>query len=111
MLVAAGPSFAQVNTVNLSGTVLDPQGLAIAGAKVSVKSLTTGAIRNVESGGDGHYQIIGLPPGDYELTVEAKGLARLVQPSLHLTLGAAAEFNPQMSLEKGQQTVTVTGET
>jgi hypothetical protein len=110
ILSTARPALGQVNTVNLSGTVLDPQGLAVAGAKVSVKSLTTGATRSVESGGDGHYQIIGLPPGDYELTVEAKGMSKLVMPVLHLALGAAAEFNPQMTLEAGQQIVTVTGE-
>ncbi len=110
ILSATMPILAQVNTVNLSGTVLDPQQLAVAGAKVTVKSRTTGATRSVESGGDGHYQIIGLPPGDYELTVEAKGMSKLVKPILRLALGEAAEFDPQMAVAAGQQTVTVTGE-
>ena len=110
ILSATMPILAQVNTVNLSGTVLDPQQLAVAGAKVTVKSRTTGATRTVESGGDGHYQIIGLPPGDYELTVEAKGMSKLVKPILRLALGEAAEFDPQMAVAAGQQTVTVTGE-
>ncbi len=108
-LVATDPAYGQVNTVSLSGTVLDPQGLAVVGAKVTLKSLATGATRSTESGSEGRYQIVGLPPGRYELTVEAQGMAKLVDPDLLLTFGVAAEFNPQMSIAKGQQTVTVTG--
>ena len=36
---------AQVNTADLSGQVLDPQGLAVVSAKITVKNLATGATR------------------------------------------------------------------
>jgi hypothetical protein len=100
-------SGAQVNTVNLSGTVLDPQNLVVAGAKVTVKSLATGAERTTTSDAAGRYEVVGLPPGNYSLTVEAKGFSTLTNPSLTLTLGAAPEYNPQLRLEAAAEAVTV----
>lgn len=100
-------SAAQINTVNLSGTVLDPQNLAVQGAQVTVMNLATGAERTATSDADGRFDIIGLPPGKYSLTVEAQGFATLTNPSLTLTLGAAAEYNPQLQLKATTAAVTV----
>jgi Carboxypeptidase regulatory-like domain/TonB dependent receptor-like, beta-barrel len=108
--MVASPVLAQVNAVDLSGTVYDPQGLAVVGAKVTVRNLATGATRGAVSGADGGYKIVGLPPGRFELTVEAKGMAKLVNPELVLTLGVAADFDAHMVLQGGEQTVTVSGE-
>jgi hypothetical protein len=109
-LVAAVPALSQVNSVNLSGNVLDPQNLAVVGAKITVKNLATGALQSADSNDSGHYEILGLAPGHYSLTVEAKGLATSVNPDLLLTLGVAAQYDVHLTLAVGQQTVTVTGE-
>ena len=78
VLLAGGAARAQVNTVDLSGQVLDPQGLAVPGAKVAVRNLATGATRSAETDQTGRYRIVGLPPGRYELTVDGgKGLAKM----------------------------------
>jgi protocatechuate 3,4-dioxygenase beta subunit len=61
---------AQVNTAALSGTVLDPQNLAIKGAKVTVTNASTGASRSSETDENGRYNLIGLPPGQYKMTVD-----------------------------------------
>jgi len=98
---------AQINTVNLSGTVKDPQDLAVQGAKVTVKSLATAAERTDTSDANGRYELVGLPPGAYSLTVEAQGFATLTVPSLTLTLGVAAEYNPQLHLKTAREAVTV----
>ena len=108
--LAAGSLRAQINTVDLAGTVLDPQNRSIENAKVTVKNLATGATRTAQTNSDGHYEIVGLPPGRYQLTIEAKGFATLVNPELILTLGVAAVFDAQMQLPTGQETITVSGE-
>ncbi len=100
-------SLAQVNTVNLSGTVLDPQGLAVKDAKVTLKNPGTGFERTVSSDANGRYELVGLPPGTYTLTVEAPGFAILTDTSFTLTLGQAAEYNPQMQLKTTAATVSV----
>lgn len=109
-LVAAVPALSQVNSVNLSGNVFDPQNLAVVGARITVKNLATGATQSADSDASGHYQILGLAPGHYSLTVEAKGMATSVNPDLLLTLGVAAQYDVHVTLAAGQQTVTVTGE-
>ncbi|HEV3254992.1 MAG TPA: TonB-dependent receptor [Candidatus Acidoferrales bacterium] len=109
-LVVAAPALSQVNSVNLSGNVIDPQNLAVVGAKITVKNLANGATQSADSDDTGHYEILGLAPGHYSLTVEAKGMATSVNPDLSLTLGVAAQYDVHVTLAVGQQTVTVTGE-
>ncbi|MBI3668292.1 MAG: TonB-dependent receptor [Acidobacteria bacterium] len=109
VLIAEGVARAQVNTADLSGEVTDPQGLAVPGAKVSVKNLATGAVRSATTDDSGRYRLVGLPPGRYELTIEGgKGLARLVNPEIVLTIGQSAEFDARLQIQKGAETVTVT---
>ena len=109
VLVAGSRAFAQINTADLSGQALDPQNLPVAGAKVTVKNLATGATRTATTDDSGHYRIVGLPPGRYELTVEAgKGFSKLVNPEIVLTIGQAAEFDAHLQLQRGTETVTVT---
>jgi outer membrane receptor protein involved in Fe transport len=107
LLGAAGAANAQVNTVNVSGTVLDPQNLAVKGAEVQLRSLSTGALRATMTGADGRYEIIGVPPGRYSMTVSADGFATLTNSSMTLTLGANAEYNPRLQLKSTTQTISV----
>ena len=107
-LLLAGQAGAQTNTVNLSGTVLDPQGLAVKGAKVSLKNLANGAERTATSDSNGRYEIVGLPPGGYAVTVEAQGFATLKNPALTLTIGTSPTYDPQLQLKTTTETVSVT---
>jgi hypothetical protein len=112
LLSFAARGAAQVNTATLSGTVTDPQGLAVRGARVTVTSATTGAERTILVDDDGRYIFIGLPPGQYKLSVDAgANFAAYQDPAVVLTVGQAAMLNPQLLLLGQQQTVTVTSET
>ncbi|MGB6472136.1 MAG: TonB-dependent receptor [Candidatus Acidiferrales bacterium] len=107
-LIAPDPSFAQVNAVNLTGTVLDPQGLGVQNAKITLKNIATGAERSSVSDSSGRYEIIGAPPGNYSFTAEAPGFAVLAVPSFTLTLGVNAEFSPQLQIKSSTAEVSVT---
>jgi len=98
---------AQINTVNLSGTVLDPQSLSVKNAKIAVVNLATGAERTTTSDSSGHYEIVGLPPGNYSLTVEAQGFAALKNPSLTLIIGTSPTYDPQLQLKTTSETISV----
>src|SRR5258705_3409258 len=102
---------AQVNTATLSGTVTDPQGLAVRGAQVTVISATTGAQRTIVADEDGRYVFIGLPPGQYKMTVRAGSFSVFQNDSAVVTVGEDATLNPRLSLTGMSETVTVTGET
>ena len=109
-LLRAVPSRAQ-NTADLSGTVVDPAGLAVKGAKVTVTLLSTGASRSTISDENGYYSLVGLPPGRYKLSVEAANFATLKSPDLELTVGSAAIYEARLQLRSQSTTVEVTDTT
>jgi hypothetical protein len=112
VLGCAGIAKAQVNTATLSGTVTDPQGLPVRGAKLTITSAATGAERTVVTDDEGRYKVVGLPPGEYKSTVDGgASFASYENPSIVLTVGEAATFDPQLQLHGQQQTVTVTADT
>src|SRR5580765_303686 len=61
---------AQATAADLSGTVVDQTGAVVAGATVHAKGIATGISRTATTDGQGNYQMIGLPPGEYEIWTE-----------------------------------------
>src|SRR5260370_644385 len=58
---------------SIQGTVLDPQGNAVPGAKVTVTNHAPNAVRDTVASAEGFYRIAELPPGNYAVTAEAVG--------------------------------------
>src|SRR5467141_1711854 len=107
----AAMASAQVNTATLSGTVSDPQGLPVKGAKVTMTNAGTGAQRTAVTDDGGRYNLVGLPPGQYKMTVDGgPNLAVYENPSIVLTVGETATFDPRLDLKGMQQSVFVSNE-
>src|SRR3954468_13712603 len=70
---------AQVPVATIRGKISDATGVPIPRAMVTVKSKHTGWIRTTASHTDGEYQIQGLSPDDYEVTVAAHTFATTMQ--------------------------------
>src|SRR6185503_6326181 len=87
---------AQSNYASLSGTVFDPQQKVLAGCNVQLASNSTGASRVAATNEAGVFQITGLLPGDYNLTVQAPGFATINQ---NLTLEVGQSMNLDLSLK------------
>ena len=98
---------AQSNYAVLSGTVADPQSHALPAATVVLTSTTTGAIRKVLTNALGIYEIPGLQPGDYQLTVSATGFASQRQ-NLRLEVGQRAAIDLRLNLEARKEVVEIT---
>ena len=112
LILSAVHAAAQVNTATLSGTVTDPQGLAVRGAKVSVTNTATDATRDIVADDNGRYTFIGLTPGRYKMSVDGGANFGLFQnDSIVVTVGEDATFNARLDLKGMTQTVTVTTET
>jgi hypothetical protein len=103
------PVHAQVAGATLSGTVTDPSGGAVPNAKVSIKNMATGVVRDLTTDQAGFYSAPNLLPGPYEVTVSATGFSTYAQTGV--TLAVAAEQLLNVSLRVGQitQKVEVTG--
>jgi hypothetical protein len=59
----------------------------IAGALVSLRNLSTGAMHATRANGEGVFRATGLPPGEYELKIEADGYEPFTRPKLPVAAG------------------------
>ena len=109
-LAAATTARAQSNYATLSGTVFDPQQKVLAGSSIQLTSETTGASRSAVTNDLGSFQITGLLPGDYQVSVRASGFATLTQ-KITLEVGQALTLNLNLKVASLNTVVDVTAET
>jgi hypothetical protein len=102
------PTWAQVSSAELSGTVLDSTGAAIAGAKVTAANAATNVSHEAVSSNTGNYLISLLPPGEYVVTVEATGFKKLVQRGLSLQINQQATLDLTLQVGQVSEAVEVT---
>src|SRR5260370_32667455 len=81
---------AQLPTSTLNGTVTDPQGAAVAGAKVSVVNQATGAVRDTTTDMAGFYSVTNLLPADYTVRIETPTFAKAELKDVRLEVGRAS---------------------
>ena len=101
------PASAQVAGATLSGVVSDVSGAVVPRAKVTVRNIGTGAVREVTSNADGFYSAPNLLPGSYEVKTEAAGYAAVLQKGITLTVGAEQTYNPSLAVGQVSETVVV----
>ena len=81
-------AFAQsTSTAILTGVVSDPSQAVVPDAKITVTRADTGLVRETRSGPDGHFRVVLLPPGFYEIKVEKSGFTAQVRKGIELTVG------------------------
>ena len=102
--IASIPLFAQKITGDISGTVTDASGAAVPGVVVQTQNAGTGEKRSVTTNDTGFFRIVDLDPGQYRLSVEARGFKTMErQASVSIALVTQANF----SLQVGAVTETV----
>ncbi len=95
---------------SLSGTVSDPTGAAIPGAKVTARDNATNAQLTVGTSSQGTYTIPDLDPGTYTVTVAAMGFRTLVRNNVQIRAGVPLGLDLPLQVGNMSQTVTVTSE-
>jgi outer membrane receptor for ferrienterochelin and colicin len=75
VLLAPPRAVAQTSTGSIRGYVTDSSGTPIEGARIIAASVLTSAQRAAISTGRGYYALLGLVPGEYEVTVRYIGMA------------------------------------
>jgi carboxypeptidase family protein/TonB-dependent receptor-like protein len=98
------------STAQVSGTVVDPQGAVVAGARVTATNVATGLPRSVNTTSTGNYVLPNLTPGTYDVKVEAKGFADAAGKGLKLNVGDQKTLDFNMAVAGSSQTVEVTAE-
>ncbi len=105
----SGLVYAQVAGATLSGSITDPSGAALTQAQVSIINVATGVTRNVTADSAGFYTAPNLVPGQYRVTVSAKGFVTSVA-DVALTVGANQTLDVPMKIGATTENVQVSTE-
>lgn len=98
-------ALAQTITATIRGTVTDPSGAIVPGAKVAVTNVNTGVVSNTVTNGAGSYNVQFLPIGQYKVTATASGFSTTSAGPYTLQIDQTANVN--LSLKMGAATTTV----
>jgi hypothetical protein len=98
---------AQITTGEITGTVMDQSGAAVAGALVSAVCPDTNQTRTATSGGAGEYRLSGMAICVYKVSVSSQGFKTTVR---NVTVTVAQETKADFRLQLGERTETITVE-
>lgn len=93
-------------TASLKGEVTDPSGAVVPGAKILIANDHWSA--TFSSNGSGDYEVKGLAPGAYNVTVSSHGFAPFARAVLVISAGDRIEMDANLNLPTVVQRVTVT---
>lgn len=100
----AGWGQTTISTGSIVGTITDPSEAVVPGARVVVANKATGQVNNAISNSSGIYSSGALLPGEYTVTVIAKGFKRT---TISLNASAGVTSNGDVRLEVGEATMVV----
>lgn len=106
----AGSALAQTSTTgSIEGTITDTTGAAVPGVTVRVTSPNLISAQTATSDESGRYRISNLPPGRYNVSVEAaKGFAQFEKGDVEVNLSRTSAVEIQLQPAGAQATVTIT---
>ena len=104
-LFTARPSFAQVDTGSIQGTVVDQSGGVIAGASVTLTREGTGAALTTTTSSDGAYKFAPVRIGTYKVEVVFKGFETITANGVVVDVGTEALQN--FTLKPGNVTQSI----
>src|ERR1700691_1744045 len=93
-----------VSQGSIQGTVTDPSGAVVGGAKITITHKATGQVITTTSTNSGTYNSGGLIPGDYVLRIEAKGF-RTSERAFAVQVGVTSSGNPKREVGQAGQVV------
>jgi hypothetical protein len=94
----------------LNGSVTDPSGAAVSGAKINLTEAATGFQRTTTSNASGLYQFLDVPPGEYRLETTATGFAPFVASKVTLVVKLPSTINIKLQVEGVKTSVEVEAE-
>ncbi len=107
LLAVTVPLHAQSGTATITGTITDPAGAIIPAAKVSVRDPTTGFERNTMTNDTGNYNLPGLRPASYDITIELTGFRTIKTSAFKVEVDQTARADYQMEVGLATEVVEV----
>ena len=100
---------AQAPTGQITGTVVDASGAVVRGASVTASNAATNQQRATITDEDGLFLIPALPPGNYDVRVEAPGFSRQSRAGVELQVGQVARTDFSLKVGDVAETIQVVG--
>jgi len=94
----------------IRGTVTDSSGAVVASASVTALDIATGAARETKTNSHGEFQIFGLRPGTYKVTITNPGMATAEITGLVLNGSDVVSANAVLKVATATEQVIVTSE-
>jgi carboxypeptidase family protein/TonB-dependent receptor-like protein len=110
MLLVPTPASAQAVYGSIFGTVTDPQGAAVAGAKVTVTNVRKGTTDETTTNASGNYNVTHLIPDVYTVKAEASGFKPFEATNITVSADTSLRLDGQFSVGGATETVEVTAE-
>ncbi|HKW18112.1 MAG TPA: carboxypeptidase regulatory-like domain-containing protein [Terriglobales bacterium] len=111
IFLASALAFGQgIVTGSISGTILDPQGAVVPGATIRATQVATNRVFTTTSSTGGVVQLPSLPPGAYDVHVDAKGFAFYEIHGVFVEVGKDTSLGPlSLQVSNTAETITVEG--
>src|SRR5664279_1352077 len=107
LISLALPVTAQVDYASLNGTVTDPSGAVVQGARVAAVSSATGFRRETTTSAAGTYQMTGLSVGTYAVTISRDGFKAAEFKSVELAVGQPRTIDARLQVGSIAESVEV----
>ncbi|MBI4909840.1 MAG: TonB-dependent receptor [Acidobacteria bacterium] len=109
LLLGTLPTYSQEVRASITGIVADPTGAPVPSAKVIATDTATARAITAQTNETGNYNIPFLPPGKWELSVEASGFKKYLRQDIVLQALDRARIDVKLEVGDVSSSVTVSG--
>ncbi len=110
LALTATCAFGQGANGSIGGTVTDPAGARVPGAAVAAVNVDTNVKYSGVTTETGDFQVMQLPPGSYDVAVEAKGFKTAQRKAIRVQVADRLTLNFTLEVGNLAETVVVTSE-
>jgi Carboxypeptidase regulatory-like domain len=107
LVLGGGAAFAQLQTGNLYGTVMDEQGSALPGVTVTLVGQAAPQVQVTNA--QGEFRFLGLSPASYQLKAELEGFSTVEYPNIAINIGRNTSIEVTLG-SAVEDVITVTAE-
>ncbi|HEV7475954.1 MAG TPA: carboxypeptidase-like regulatory domain-containing protein [Pyrinomonadaceae bacterium] len=108
IVLLSSVAYAQSGRSTVRGTIKDPQGNLIAGATVTLTEAEKNFTRTQTTSSDGNYVFTAIPPGTYQVDVEATGFKKTSVSAVTASVDSSVDANVTLEIGAVSETVNVT---
>ena len=106
-VLAIGGAFAQGDRGTITGTVTDPSGAVIVGARVVAQNTETHNLLETVTTSTGNFTLAQVPVGTWDVAVEAPGFKRFTSLKNIVEVAQTVRVNPKLEVGASSETVSV----